>query len=119
MIKLSRYMRLASMVLLAGVVTGCVSEAELQANDRGRCGSFGFQPGSSEFGNCMMRFTLQRDEIDAERRRDTLRDTTLRSIARDERRARDERQRLDDRAEYERARARREGCERNVKPIYC
>jgi len=61
--QLSGYIRLTLMVLLAGVVTGCVSEAELQANDRGRCGSFGFQPGSSEFGNCMMKLTLQRDEI--------------------------------------------------------
>lgn len=114
-----RYVRLTSLVLLAGVVTGCVSEAELQADDRGRCSSFGFQPGGSEFGNCMMRLTMQRDEIDAGRRRDTLRDSTLRSIAQDERRARDERQRLDDRAGYERARARREGCERTIKPIYC
>ena len=87
--------------------------------DQSRCASFGISFGSPDFGRCMMDLSLQRDQQDAEERRARREADVMRDLARDRRKDREEAQRRSERLEYERARARREGCDRVMKPIYC
>ncbi|MDI3306836.1 MAG: hypothetical protein QJR07_07000 [Acetobacteraceae bacterium] len=40
--------------LLGLMLSGCVSEEQIAADDRAKCQSYGFQPGTDGFANCMM-----------------------------------------------------------------
>ena len=87
--------------------------------DQDRCAGFGLSFGSSEFGKCMMDISFQRSQLESEERRTRMETSAIESIARDRQRDREETQRRTERQNYEAARARREGCDRNMKPIYC
>lgn len=39
----------------------CASAAELRARDEAACASYGFQPGSPDFGRCLQQETLARN----------------------------------------------------------
>lgn len=57
----ARYLLLALLPLAAA---GCVSAEDQRAADQNKCASFGFQPGTDAFANCMMKQNAQRDEDD-------------------------------------------------------
>lgn len=57
----ARYLLLAFLPLAAA---GCVSAEDQRAADQNKCASFGFQPGTDAFANCMMKQNAQRDEDD-------------------------------------------------------
>ncbi|MCV0398002.1 MAG: hypothetical protein K5872_21305 [Rhizobiaceae bacterium] len=62
---------LAVTVLASGCVTPEEQAARQQADDRARCASFGYQPGSVDFADCMMAISFEREDnarIDARRR---------------------------------------------------
>ena len=50
-------MRRISLILLAGLLVGCVSEEQQQAGFRAQCMSFGAMPGTPEFVQCMTTLT--------------------------------------------------------------
>lgn len=47
---------------LALVLGGCVSPEQQRGRDQGDCASYGFQPGSDAYANCMMQTRMVRDE---------------------------------------------------------
>ncbi|PLP57526.1 hypothetical protein CYK37_20600 [Mesorhizobium loti] len=50
--------------LLPLAAAGCVSAEDQRAADQNKCASFGFEPGTDAFANCMMKQNAQRDEDD-------------------------------------------------------
>lgn len=61
---------LACMITMSSLLSGCVSQKELQAADRQHCAGYGFMPGTDAFANCMMMQANQREEQQAAARRD-------------------------------------------------
>lgn len=49
----------ASAIMLAGL-GACITPEDLRAEDEGRCRSFGFQPGTTDFATCLQRESLAR-----------------------------------------------------------
>ncbi|MBX5463856.1 MAG: hypothetical protein IRZ28_22555 [Steroidobacteraceae bacterium] len=45
----------AAILGLMLALAGCASDAEIAAGDRAKCQSYGFQPGTDGFANCLMR----------------------------------------------------------------
>jgi hypothetical protein len=52
---------------LVALLAGCASVDPMEA-DREKCSGFGFQQGTRDYANCMMRLSQQRDAQDAQRR---------------------------------------------------
>jgi hypothetical protein len=71
-------MRYLLIALVPLAVAGCISAEDQRAMDQDKCSSFGFQPGTNSFANCMMEQSSQReadeqrslDRIEAQEQRD-------------------------------------------------
>ena len=53
--------RFVAMVLLLGLLSACtISRDELLARDRQDCATFGFQPGTRDYAECLLRLDAAR-----------------------------------------------------------
>ena len=71
------------LVFVFGATTGCaaVNPEQQRASDQARCAGYGYQPGTDQFANCMMKVDMRRqDQADAQAQNDA--DMKARSIRR-------------------------------------
>jgi hypothetical protein len=52
-----------TLIAALAVLPGCVSEAELRAQDEAQCASYGFERGSPAFAGCLQQESLARRYI--------------------------------------------------------
>jgi hypothetical protein len=52
--------RMILIACLGILMTGCVSDADLIAQDRARCAAIGFTPDSPDFRNCVLQYQTAR-----------------------------------------------------------
>ncbi len=61
---------LAPLLLVAATLGGCASSVDRDADNRQACVSYGFEPGTESFANCMTQSDAQRSQTAADRQRE-------------------------------------------------
>lgn len=93
-------MRRLMFALVPLALTACVSAEDQRSIDQDKCVSFGFQPGTDAFANCMMQQSAKHDE-DERRSMDRIRAQEQRDKDRKEARRRSDSD-IDTRPQYDR-----------------
>ena len=71
-----------SMILVLANTASCATDSpQNHADDQAKCAGYGYQPGTDQFANCMMKLdTRRQDQADAQKQSDS--DMKARSIRR-------------------------------------